>query len=341
MVYVRVHAGLHQGAEVEMGDSFTIEAAGDFSDSTSDKAVLSIIDAGGPLKLSFTQVDRQWRCGSTKDFKLLLCNNQGQPMDYGALSFPCFVAAGNNLFSLVEDNSTPFVVPAMVSEFFEAAALLAGKAEHDEHKATVVTQKHVQAASGILRPVNALAFLGLAVVLGVGALGALFVPQEAMTNEISDPRPAPVRVVQANVSMYDVTSNAPTLDPAQKEAAAKSWILSRLERVGLSRVIQARSATNSLHLTGELSTRQIQAFEKVLLDFERQNHDIEFSASIRELKPALPFKIKEMSVGANGWIVTDSGAQVFVGGEHKGYRLSALSNKRIQFTGPDSIELSF
>lgn len=166
MVYVRVHTGLHQGAEVEMLDSFSIEAAGGLPSDAPDKAILSIIDAGGPLKLDFSRVDRLWRCRSATDVKLLFCGEQGQPMESEALLLPCFLAVGDNLFSLVEDTATPFVVPSAVSDFFQSATLLTAEVERKGAEEIAVEPESLALAARILRPVNALAFLGLALVLG-------------------------------------------------------------------------------------------------------------------------------------------------------------------------------
>ncbi|WP_138516618.1 hypothetical protein [Limnobacter alexandrii] len=339
MVFVRVHTGIHQGAEVEMTDSFTIEAASDSSSDLPSKAMLSIIDAGGPLHLSFTRNDQDWYCNSHADTKVLICDEGGQPLENRPLIFPCFISVRNNLFSLVTCTATPFNVPSGVSQFLACAASLLEAMPGESLGAPTGSARSVSAAAGILTPVNALAFLGLALALGIGALGALFMPQPGMTNEIKDPKPNPVRVVRANVSALENTHTS-LMDSAQKEDVAKNWILASLEQFELAEAISVKALPGQLHLSGELNTRQIKTFEKVLLDFEKLSHDILFTASIRERKPALPFKIKEMSTGSNGWIVTDSGVQVFVGGEHKGYRLVSLSQKRIQFTGPDSIDLS-
>lgn len=55
----------------------------------------------------------------------------------------------------------------------------------------------------------------------------------------------------------------------------------------------------------------------------------------------LPFQIRAVAGGAQGWVALDSGERLYVGGSTDGYRLVAIENNTLRFVGPTDVTVNW
>lgn len=151
----------------------------------------------------------------------------------------------------------------------------------------------------------------------------------------SAPTPAPAAIEQK-----------PVVPVAFQEQRSVGSAVSELEKSlaehKLSKQLQITNESNSIQIHGELNVDQQQVFETVLVPFVKKYGDLlSINAGILPPSRNLPFGITQIASGPLAHIVTDDGVRMFVGGAHKGYRLAAVREHKLLFSGERSVEIDW
>ena len=150
--------------------------------------------------------------------------------------------------------------------------------------------------------------------------------------------------------VVDLSATSATLAPSAEEVAAMRL---KAVREALNRSIEradlVSSVTTEWGKDGDKDTVLVQAtinpgdlpkFEQMMLDFERDHGAaVKVAAKVIPLWTLLPFRIREVVPGPSGWVVTDKGERVLVGGEVSGYKLSSLAPNKVVLEGPRRVEI--
>ncbi len=133
------------------------------------------------------------------------------------------------------------------------------------------------------------------------------------------------------------TSSLPVSIPAPE---ALDELRRQLNANQLGGLLNVARVGNAIDINGDLDTVQLRRFEEVLLPFVKKYGEI-LSINAQFLPPErhLPFTIKQIVSGAMPHVVTSDNVKIFEGGEHKGYRLAAIREHKLIFSGKRSIEL--
>ncbi len=146
------------------------------------------------------------------------------------------------------------------------------------------------------------------------------------------------RLQGAGVRLRSVSHVAPTL------AHGRDRLQALLRQAGLQDAVRVAMEGEELRITGQLGPEQIQAAGALLDAFNQETGGAVVFQAVFEPPPGrLPFRIVQVVGGANPSVVSEDGQRIFVGGEHKGYRLAAFQDGKLVFAGrqSDKVEIDW
>lgn len=135
----------------------------------------------------------------------------------------------------------------------------------------------------------------------------------------------------------------PAALPEQRSvSSAVSELAQSLAEHRLSKQLQITNESNSIQIHGELNSDQQPILETILVPFIKKYGDLlAINANILPPSRNLPFGITQISSGPLAHIVTDDGVRMFVGGTYKGYRLAAVNEHKLLFSGERPVEINW
>jgi type III secretion protein D len=93
-------------------------------------------------------------------------------------------------------------------------------------------------------------------------------------------------------------------------------------------------------MRADLDDEEAARFERILKTFVAENKiSFPINAKVVTAEGMLPFKIKQVTSGANASIVTTDGDRLYVGDELNGVRLASISGNKLTFSGNRKIEI--
>lgn len=105
-------------------------------------------------------------------------------------------------------------------------------------------------------------------------------------------------------------------------------------------LVEKKLNVGIINISGYLSNDELEALKKKVEDFnERFKSVVKVTLNIKDIFSALPFTIFSIHAGENGYIITNHGEKVFVGGEIGGFRIVSITNNKILFNGKFPLEL--
>jgi len=133
------------------------------------------------------------------------------------------------------------------------------------------------------------------------------------------------------------------LKPVLADSDGLKAILARkLEERDLSKVVIVTGNNHGMALTGAVTPDQSGIVSRLMVSL-RNDYDIRVplnnATTIKKL--TLPFRIVQITAGKHANVVIDGGQRMFIGDEHGGYTLSKITKDSVQFTGPESISVSW
>ena len=130
--------------------------------------------------------------------------------------------------------------------------------------------------------------------------------------------------------------------PAVTEAeSALRWLAKAFDEAKLSQYLEVAQMGTQIRLVGVLSEKDTQIFEGVISDWQQQfGQRITLTAEIRKPINELPFKIREVNPGPQGWIVTTENHYIYLGGVYKGFRLDRVERNRLVFGGKATLDIT-
>lgn len=99
---------------------------------------------------------------------------------------------------------------------------------------------------------------------------------------------------------------------------------------------------DNITLTGTLKRKDKKSLERMLIRYHRDYGEI--TRVLNETKQynlKLPFEINSVVSGPFGHITTNDGEKIFVGQKKQGYILEEISDRKISFSGKQSIEVNW
>ena len=136
------------------------------------------------------------------------------------------------------------------------------------------------------------------------------------------------------------------IEPPQEEMAtlrvktAKDALERMLGAAGLTSSVAVKWDGSVVDVRATINSRSVPQFEQLMLEFER-----DFGSCCKVLAKVvppwslLPFRIREVVTGPDGWIVTDAGERVLVGGTVGGYTLNRAGPDKVVLSGPRDVEI--
>jgi type III secretion protein D len=130
--------------------------------------------------------------------------------------------------------------------------------------------------------------------------------------------------------------------PAPTSAQLAALLRSELKERALDQQIELIETTQGWTLRGDLDVEQQTQLERLLNKFQATYRpNFEIHALILPSARLLPFKIVQVSGGANANVLTNTGKRLFPGDSWQGYRLVAINGNRLLFDGPRKLELAW
>lgn len=173
----------------------------------------------------------------------------------------------------------------------------------------------------------------------VGAVSSSIDPRSLQVGAVSGSAmasPAPVSL--AAVSAVSAT-NAPKVESGA-DGEARQWLEESLSDKGLATLLTTRVAQGEISIAGKLDRSELRDFEKLLPEVEaRLGGRYRIKAQIEPSSVGPTFRIREVVLGKDGWIVTDMGQRVLLGGTIDGYRLMAIEGNKVIFMGATRVEI--
>ncbi|WP_292933896.1 FHA domain-containing protein [Noviherbaspirillum sp.] len=150
----------------------------------------------------------------------------------------------------------------------------------------------------------------------------------------------------APISAPMVVEPKPAAPATLHEQRSVSNALPELEQSlvahNLSKQLQVADEGNGIRISGELNSEQQQILEAILVPFVKKYGDmLAINASIIPPARNLPFGITQIASGPLPHIVTDDGVRMFIGASYKGYRLAAVRDHKLMFSGERTVEIEW
>ena len=123
--------------------------------------------------------------------------------------------------------------------------------------------------------------------------------------------------------------------------SALRWLASAFDEARLSQYLEVAQVGRQIVLKGALSEKDTLIFEGVISDWQNQfGQGFTLIAEIRKPINELPFKIREVNPGPQGWIVTTENHYLYLGGIYKGFRLDRVERNRVVFGGKATLDIT-
>jgi type III secretion protein D len=151
---------------------------------------------------------------------------------------------------------------------------------------------------------------------------------------------APARLPSAaHLSALAADSAAvPSLTPNALRQAFRA----RLAEVDLLRRFELTLDDHAWRMKAALDEEEAARFRRILASFVATHHiDFPVDVKIGGTETMLPFKVRQVVVGANASIVTDDGKRLYPGDDYRGVKLVAIDGNRISFNGAQAIEVAW
>lgn len=191
----------------------------------------------------------------------------------------------------------------------------------------------------------ALLAIVIAVLLAGGAVALIAVQadqslQQAVAAQSAARAAAPKKPVVELSGTSETLASDPAELAAMRLKAAREALEKGLDQAGLAEDVKVQWGTDAVALEASINARVLRELELVLFDFDQKfGGSFKVEVKVTPLWMLLPFRIREVVAGGNGWVVTENGERILVGGEFSGYRLVLLSRDRLIFSGPKVVEL--
>lgn len=110
----------------------------------------------------------------------------------------------------------------------------------------------------------------------------------------------------------------------------------------LSKQLQVINEGKNIRINGELNSEQQGQLEAILVPYVKKYGDM-LAINANILPPArnLPFGIRQIASGPLPHVVTDDGVRMFIGASYKGYRLAAVRDHKLMFSGERTVEIDW
>ncbi|TDO98250.1 FHA domain-containing protein [Marinomonas balearica] len=168
--------------------------------------------------------------------------------------------------------------------------------------------------------------------------GTVTASEEAVNSDAS----SPLKIHSQVESNQKTDPLEPALPRLETVAELRYQLQKMLEERELDQRLGVQESQNYVTLVGEIDRSQNQRLERMLNRFNQKfetPHAVERSITIR--KPSLPFKIKQITSGPLGSIITKEGKRLFVGDELNGIRLVAIQSDKVVFKGTKTFEIAW
>lgn len=193
------------------------------------------------------------------------------------------------------------------------------------------------------------AIVALVLVAGLGVALVAISADNSLSNPATQAGSAASRRVLASSSTSSTlgvaTSATVAVQTPQEVAAerlktAQRALASLLEKAGLQSSTEVTWQPDAVSLEANINPSAVPQLEQVVLDFERDHGAAcKLSVRVKPLWTQLSFRVREVVPGDNGWIVTDQGERVLVGGTVGGYVLTSVGPERVVLKGPQRVEI--
>ncbi len=155
------------------------------------------------------------------------------------------------------------------------------------------------------------------------------------------PAYAPVASDAPVVGSGSETDGLEVLPEFTEAETALRWLVSAFNEAKLSQYLDVAQVGTQIRLMGALSEKDTQIFEGVISDWQQQfGERITLTAEIRKPINDLPFKIREVNPGPQGWVVTTENHYIYLGGIYKGFRLDKVERNRLIFGGKATLDIT-
>lgn len=299
--------------------SFTQLESGALAITADDEQSYVIVDADGR---SFGQAER-WEAGQ-------------------------FLKVGEFWFALEERGAAAAIRPQLIEEIVEEEAEAGFEMPElvvpAEIMAATQAEARVEASPAVnnylrLRRKAAAGLVGGVLAILVVGLGFAGMPSEAHTNDRAakktDFQPAPVAAVKPKA--VPIVAPEPVVPPEQQ---VKEFVETLLQEHGLKEHVSFRLKDHEIKLSGSVPRREVRGLDRVMFEIEnRFGQDYKIAGRVDTIQTGPDFRIREVVMGKDGWIVTDTGRRVLVGGEIGGYRLASITASKVVLVGPERLEI--
>lgn len=127
---------------------------------------------------------------------------------------------------------------------------------------------------------------------------------------------------------------------APTEDELRQRFTERLKEAELLAYVDTQLTGPRWTVQGNLGPDEAQRLERVIVGFIRQHRPpVSIQAKILSAEELLPFKIQQITAGANASVVTADGRRFYVGDGDGGYTLAKVDSNAVVFTGKRRIEV--
>jgi type III secretion protein D len=191
---------------------------------------------------------------------------------------------------------------------------------------------------------GAIALMGVAVIGLAGySLASAYAP-DRVPDKSTDRRSAAARdAALTGASDGDLAAASASLAASAAvptEDELRQRFTERLKEAELLAHVDTQLTGPRWTVQGNLGPDEAQRLERVVVGFIRQHRPpVSIQAKILSAEELLPFKIQQITAGANASVVTTDGRRFYVGDGDGGYTLAKVDANAIVFTGKRRIEV--
>lgn len=112
-----------------------------------------------------------------------------------------------------------------------------------------------------------------------------------------------------------------------------------LRQRGLLQSVEAKQQDNNWVLSGELNDDGLATVTRMIARFTSEYPNVTLQNNTMPINRVLPFKIKSVSSGIYGNVLTTDGDRIYVGDTFKGFTLKKIEKNKILFAGDTDVEI--
>lgn len=140
------------------------------------------------------------------------------------------------------------------------------------------------------------------------------------------------------------TSAIAQSDPATLHSPSPSFLQSEANKIlrdrQLADLVRVQFLERHLIIEGELNEQEVKRLESALQAIDRVFGDeIRVTGRVTPLSASVPFKIIQIVMGADSYLVLEGGERLYVGETHAAYKLLAIRPGRLVFSGRRRVEV--